>query len=402
MTIAAADVQDPFADIPQSQPVESKHFSAPTEQVPLPKNVCPNCLHAHAESDIEYCESCGFYARLGVVVGGEEIEIEEKEFPLTSITAMATAFTVVGLFNIAVLFYTPQGSPERTWWSLTQLAAGSLGFVVAHMYCFARTLSTDDSVGMMDFVVSPTIGWFDSAKLLPERLWAFVVGVAGITAILGSVLVLRGIPYNALFEGGPMIERRELVSAIGHAVREARDAQQSDQTLEEALSGFSDDGAEPIPSFLEEPERLYKDAVVIAYWTDSIGIVDKVMLAGALDGKLQQIGMVSQLPQGASKKLTRVLPECVSNSPFLANATDPTANPDVGTEADDENHEPSENAAEHADPGRDVDGGTVSPGSGINWVQPKWLCRVSYVETKQGIPIDIQLHWVVRKLRFAK
>lgn len=395
MSNSTVDVHDPFSDAGNMQ-VASEHFSAPTEQAALPSNVCPNCLHTNRDGSIEYCEKCGYYARFGVVVGGGPVpEIEEKDFPIGSIGAMAAAFTVVGLFNIATLFYTPQGSPERTWWSLAQLTVGFVGFVIAHMYCFFRTLSTEDSVGMMDFVVSPTVGWFNSAKLLPKRLWAFVVAVAGITAILGSVIVLRGIPYNALFEGGPMIERRELASAIGQAVREAQAAQESSESLEEALMGFSDDGAEPPPSFLEEPERIYKDAVVVAYWTDPIGIVDKVLLAGAIDGKLQQLGMVSDLPQGARKKLTRVLPKYGTSRPFLANSSDPTETDetptsDGGAKTDLDNSETGEG------------GESGSKGSGINWVQPKWLCRISFEETDEGIPINIQLHWVVRRMILTK
>ncbi len=401
MTTSTADIQDPFADFPV-KPGEADCFTAPTQKASLPSNVCPNCLSTMNSGQLDYCDSCGYYVRLGLVVGGEEEEIEEKEFPLTSVAAMAAAFIAVGLFNIAILFYTPQGSPERTWWSLAQLAVGSFGFIVGHMYCFFRTVSTDGSVGMMDFVVSPTVGWFNSARLLPQRQWAFVLGVAGVAAVLGSVLVLRGIPYNALFEGGPRMERKELISVIGQAVREAQQAQEGADSLEEALLAFSDEGAEPLLDFVEEPTRLYKDAVVIAYWTNSVGIVDRVLLAGALDGKLQQLGMVGHLPQGASKKLTRVLPKHARRTPFLSYASDPSKSDeeaDNSSTTDGRRNGKAVATHERADTEPSTDGGeSSSQASGIQWVQPKWLCRISYAETSEGIPIDIQLHWVVRKM----
>ena len=409
MTNSSVDVQDQdlFSDFPEAKPDETqgKFFEAPSEQAPLPSNVCPNCLATSRNSKVEYCEECGYYARFGLVVGGKDETIEEKEFPISSIGAMAAAFTVVGLFNMAVLFYTPQGSPERTWWSVSQLFVGLFGVVLGHTYCFLQTMNNNDTVRGWEIVVSPTIGWIESAGHLPKRLWAFVVAVGGLTAVLGSVLVLRGIPYDYVFTLIPTVERQELASAI--IIAESEQQASGNKTLEEALLMFSDEGAEPPLSFLEEPERLYKDAIVIAYWTDSIGIVDRVLLAGAIDGKLQQLGMADALPEGARKKLTRVLPKLRRSTPFLSSAADPLGDGEVEDSESTDGETPGDASDESDTQDSNVepsaedstgDDGSAKKGSGINWVQPRWLCRISYVETSEGIPTDMQFHWVVRRL----
>ena len=390
----------PVMDQLPTEPPPAKPFEAPTDQVPLPPNVCPNCL-ATSDKTIEYCESCGFYVRFGVVVGGPEEEEEEKPFPLSSVAAVAATFTVVALINISLLFYTPQGSPERTWWSVRQLALGFLGFAVAHMFCFLKQLHDDSDRDLLDFVLRPLSPWMESARMLPKRLWAFVMVTAGLTAMFGSIVVLRGIPYDALFTGEPVREHQAVVNAIV-----AEQAQHEEAaTLEDALNNLvGDEGLAPEDPFEPDPERLYKDAVIIAYSTDSVGVVERVMVAGAIDNKLKQLGIVHEIPDGARRKLTRVLPETIRETPFLAEATVPETD-DSEKEGESESNDAADSTNDA--PQSDDESSTRSADDNakpktvgaIKWVRPQWLCRVSYIETGEGIPIELQFHWIVRKLQ---
>ena len=379
------NVGTPASVKPADQPIK-KPFEAPTEQTPLPPNVCPNCL-AVGETNVEYCESCGFYARFGVVVGGEEELEQEKPFPMGSIIAIAVVFTLVSLFNVVIVFYTPQGSPERTWWSLSQLGLGTLGFIVAHLFCFLRTLNADSSVGLLDFVLRPLCGWLESFELLPKRLWAFLLGTAGVTAILGSVLVLRGIPYNALFAPSEAWARGAIEEAI-------------EDELEEPIA---------------HRERVHKDAVIIAYAVDSQGDVERVILAGVVDKKLRELGIVHEIPDAARKKLTEVLPETVRETPYLASSSFAEKEKSEASEGQDTSatdkseseHSTSESVSSTTGDSTETTDGDGSDEaddtnvnrSSIKWVHPRWLCRISYVEIDDGIPADLKLHWVVRKLR---
>jgi hypothetical protein len=268
-------------------------FEAPTDDVSLPANVSPNCLEA-SDQEIEHRLGCGSYVRRGIVVVGPDEEVTEKPFSSGSIGAMVAVFTLVTLLNIALLFHTPQGFPERTWWSIRQLGLGGLGFAVA--------------------------------------------------------------PAAQVEDDFPA----DLVQA---------------------------------------QERKFKEALVIGYSVDRENVVDGVVVAGVVDRKLQSLGIVRQIPKDARRRLTEILPETVSRGPALAavmpgpvdGAIDRGQRSRVSdASAPNAEGQPVATPAGDAEPNLSV---------GIRWVHPRWLCKISYVNSGEGIPTDLKLHWIVRKLR---
>ncbi len=321
---------------------------------------CGASINAH---EALVCRKCGWYASIGSFVeidqnweSDTEVETPAEEslrMPAWGWTMIACVVAVVAE-SIAARVLTVEGSALRTTWSVTQLFVGmSLAFV-CHFTAFVLLMREVSDAGLLDIILKPIKPWILRVHELPTYQWLCHVGISSVVAVLMSLVVIGGIPYERLLDWGfkkPV--KKDLMGAIMSEVQ----GEGEEKPLEEAVQDFAgkqnlDDKKPKKPAKPTEPkERQEDDCLIIGYRANSEGLVYSLFLAGENFGKLQYVGQVTpQLSVKELRELTEQLSAHQAHEPFVK----------VQLE-------------------------------GVTWVDPKFACRVSYAKkSKKGGLLDIQ------------
>ncbi len=182
---------------------------------------CEKCEAPLKSGVVTICRSCGWYASLGTFVELDPSWETALEEPVTTTSAEPTShlrvwfnliprwgWVVIGSVFVVIAesvvsrLITPSGSTLRTTWSLTQLAFGAVTVVVCHVFNFLKLAADDADIGLLDLLLKPLRLWARTCQNLPKRLWFFDAVVCGLTAIVMSLVVIGGIPYERLWDWG--------------------------------------------------------------------------------------------------------------------------------------------------------------------------------------------------------
>jgi hypothetical protein len=332
-------------------------------------NVCPSCDKCGApinSHDALVCRKCGWYASINSFVeldqeweADPESQPEESQsfkMPSWAWTMIACVVAVIGE-SIAARVLTVEGSAERTLWSVTQLFVGFSLLAVCHFTAFILLMREVTDAGLLDIVLKPVKPWILRVHELPNYQWICHLGMSSLVAVLMSLVVIGGIPYEKLLDWGTKKPvKRNLMGAI---MDQAKNIEGEEKSLEEAVQDFagkqdvSDKEKKPKPKTAAPKERLNDDCLIIGYRANSEGLVYQLLLAGENIGKLQFVGEVT--PHLSVKEL-RDLGEQL--------ATHRAYEPFVKMQIDE----------------------------GVVYLKPKVACRVSYSKkSKKGRLTDIKL-----------
>ena len=332
-------------------------------------NVCPTCDKCGASinsHDALVCRKCGWYASINSFVeldqeweaepDSQPEESESFKMPSWAWTMIACVVAVIGE-SIAARVLTDEGSAERTLWSVTQLFAGFSLLSVCHFTAFILLMREVTDAGLLDILLKPVKPWILRVHELPSYQWICHLGMSSLVAVLMSLVVIGGIPYEKLLDWGTKKPvKKDLMGAI---MDQAKNIEGEEKPLEEAVQDFagkqdvSDKVKKPKPKAAPPKGRQDEDCLIIGYRANSEGLVYQLLLAGENFGKLQYVGEVT--PQLSVKELRDLGQQLAAHRAY---------EPFVKMQID----------------------------AGVVYLKPKFACRVSYAKKgKKGGLIDIKL-----------
>lgn len=318
---------------------------------------CEKCGALIDSNESLVCRKCGWYGSIGSFVeidqNWEDSSDGDAEQQVTSEISQAFqmpewAWLMIGCVatviveSVAACFLTTAESIARTRWSLIQLMIGGIVAAVCHFAAFILLIRDDSDVGLLDILLKPIRPWLLRIHELPAKQWVCHAAVSGVVAVIMSVLVIGGIPYERLWDWGfakPVDQ--DLMGAIAEQVQKAEG---KDQSLEEAVQELGgsqnlSDSEGTKKKVVEKPAgRSETDCVIIGYRANEAGIVYYLVLAGENFGRLQHVGQV--VPQMSVRELKALGDQL---------ATYMTYEPFVPLQMED-----------------------------VTWVEPRIACRVSY------------------------
>ena len=237
----------------------------------------------------------------------------------------------------------PSGLPQ-TLWSVTQLFAGVAAFLACHAIAYLVSIAEDASMSVLDVVLKPFKLWKDVVRELPNRFYVVAVGSCGVTAAIGSVLIIGALNYEVLLDWNISAPpKRELMGAIAEAqAKGKRVAAAVSRSAADKLAGKT----------VEKNVRV--DCVIVGYTVDpkNPNAISSLLIAREYNGSLKYVGSVTA---GLSDAARLNLFEDLAESP------------------------------------RDVPIVSVPPHVTAKWVQPDSFCRIKCVkETEVGGLVEME------------
>jgi hypothetical protein len=319
---------------------------------------CEKCKAPLKSDIVNICPSCGWYASLGIRVEVDpnwETAKETAKSPdstpqpshlrvwLNLIPRwgwiMFACVLAVLVESVAVRLATPDGSALRTVWSVSQLMVGFLAVAGCHIFNFLVLAARDTDFGVIDIVLKPLKLWIRAVHELPTRLWVANGAASGLAALLASILIIGGLPYERLWDWG--FEQPVKQNLMGAVMDRAKELESRNGNLEDAINDFAGEngaGNETAKPTSEKP-REKADCIILGYQVDRDGRLNSLILGTAHRAKLIYAGRVT--PEMSADELSALLQDLMAirvRQPFVA------------VEAD------------------------------AIWVKPKYTCRITYGE----------------------
>ena len=338
------------------------------EDVEIEEVVNP-CLKCGVEKDPDFpmCRSCGYYETLDTFV---EVDDDNPDaivgadsggfrIPTWGWTLIAIQVAII-LESLFVTFNFASGSVVRTAWSITQLLLGLGVALAAHARATFLNVMEDAEADIGDFVMKPFKVWGAVISALPKSFPWLAMVTSGVLAVLLSLCLIRSIPFNKLFEtDAPPPKAPNLTKAIADQAREAEDP---DMTMEEALDEFAGEAMDEEEEE-EEEERTHEQGVIIGYYAPdgNAGRISSIIVATAVKKKLQILGTISTgLDDDMKAKLAEDFSQIRRKSPF------------------------------------------VKTSLVAKWVHPIYLCEVSYKLDKKEQPRELRFERILGKSKLPR
>lgn len=248
---------------------------------------CSQCQHP-LEAETSVCSGCGYYETLGTYVDVSSDVDEEEEFKLDYRWLWIPAVCLLILIeSVAAVFLTHVESPDRMLWSLSQLLIGAIIFTIAQFRAQIRSMKRDAATGIAAVIFHPFWIWRFDVKEFPKSLRWLIAGSAGLTAVLCSALIIRGLPspFSEKFPEQKKMVMRMVTGSDSSSV----------SSLEEAVeeAAFLVEEGVAIAEEEENKKRVYTDCVVLGYNLGEDGAVSSLILATRADDKWEMINNVS-------------------------------------------------------------------------------------------------------------
>jgi hypothetical protein len=303
--------------------------------------ICSNCKEPMPGKKMSVCPKCGYYAALGICIDldhqWEQLANAQTESPASGEAAAKNqpqshlqiwinlvpewGWMLLGC-NVAILVVSglarlalPSGS-IRTMWSVTQLFLGISALVTCHIIVYLAAISNDASLSMLDIVLKPVKLWKETLRALPKTLRITTASTGGLSAVVGSMLIIGGLPYAVLLDWGfKQPPKQDLMGAIMARAQEV--GVEDDGNLEDAMNDFVDKAGVDGEGEKDQGPKLRADCLVIGYTTagENSDRITSLVLARERFRKLIYVGTVrgsfdeelhQQLPE--FRKISRQTP----------------------------------------------------------------------------------------------
>jgi hypothetical protein len=277
---------------------------------------------------------------------------------------LASMLAVV-IESVVARLATPDGSSLRTMWSLSQLGLGLLAAISCHVFNFVVLAAEDADFGVIDIVLRPLKLWIKAVHRLPTRLWVANSVACGVTAVLMSVLVIGGLPYERLWDWGFQAPvKQDLMGAVMDRVKQL-DSRNGADNLEDAIGDFAgsqDLDGDGLPDGQPEAPREKADCVILGYQVDRDDRISSLVLGAVHKKRLSFVGRVTpEMPQGDLDDLLAKLKSIHAKQAFIVMEADAI------------------------------------------WVQPIYACRVTYGEKlKSGKLRDVKWDQMLGAIKTSK
>ncbi len=374
----------PDTDDSLSQPADTAAMSETLDAATGP--ACSQCGHPFATSMVTVCPKCGYYSLLGTFVEVDAALEEQTSLDAQQAVASQTHIDVwrellttlfqrvprwgwllgasllfIVIESVTARFVTAEGSQLRTMWSLGQLAAGALVVMGVQIWVFTMAVVSSDKFGMFDLVLRPLALWAPVLEKLPATANRVLLGSSGLMAVLMSLIVIGGIPYERLLDWG--FEPPPEESLLAAVVEQAKHVKGTNDSLEESVQDFAGEaGNVGQGGAAEKPPkpRLHTECVVVGYRPSKANPQQfkTLLVAAEVQGRLKVVGTVSTgFNEETRSRLNARLHDLHTHTPFVS--TTKTA----------------------------------------IWVEPRLVCRVSYVEqTSDGGLLEVKFERLLKEL----
>jgi hypothetical protein len=218
--------------------------------------------------------------------------------------------------------------------------------VCCHIFNFVVLAAEDADFGVLDLLLKPLKLWIRAAHYLPKRLWVANSAACGLAAVVMSLVVIGGIPYERLWDWVIKAPPKQtLMGAVMDRMKEI-DSREGADDLEEAVGDFAgsqDLASRQPPQPQPEKPREKADCVILGFVLDREGRLESLLLGTAHSGELIYTGRVTpELSDDERAALLQSLMALRSRQPFIP----------IEAEA--------------------------------IWVEPKITCRVSFGQRQKG------------------
>lgn len=207
---------------------------------------CPSCGSDEPWGFASWCPRCGYYPALKMNVNSPDLPQHSQGDPPGLLQSIPVWGYVLGGGVLAILaislfgrLATEPDGPGRFLWALAQVAIGMMIVVVVQGVAYMHASSTTDRFGPFDIFMKPLEIWQPTFALLPTSASRVCVAVWGITAILGSVAIVNGIPWAALMDPGSPKNKKKFNLVQQIAELSGGGGGKKDQNLEEAMNDFA-------------------------------------------------------------------------------------------------------------------------------------------------------------------
>lgn len=209
---------------------------------------CPKCF-GPLDADTFWCRAC-YFKQLNepdnpapvqsAVAAGEVLPVNSVRCAAAFVVSL---LSVVTLSVLSHSLFAP-GSAERFWYSVCQVATGTIAFVASHFASYVHGLRYTDDVDVGDVLNNPLGVWRSAIADLPDSWKRVTTGVAGMLAVFLGVTIVDGVSIDHLigerdFPGRPNVLNFFVEQAAQSGKHEAA---QSDMSLEQAIEEFAGHG----------------------------------------------------------------------------------------------------------------------------------------------------------------
>lgn len=358
-------------DVPASNngsqtPVVMKPAVAP---VPDDLERCEKCS-APVEG-FAVCRACGYYAKLGEFVEidhemeGFELEKEEEPFrlPKWSFAMIASSVAIIAEAGSLALLL-PINTIERLVVSALHMVIGFALVLVMQCRSTFLAMMDDPEVSMLDCIAFPPKAWAAVFRRLPETKAIATTFTCGATAMFCSLVILRAVPYGAIFGGEPYNPDDVRSVIVDKMLEQAHEAEEdANQDLQSAIDEFANQAGqnaqgdeEPLDEGTEdELTSAIKSArcIVIGFNAaeGDVPRVQSIIVATKnrnpiSNAKWEVLGSVAVSDEAQGQYLFAQLSQKITQKPFVeskysANWVKPSVKCEVSfEEKDDEEHTP--------------------------------------------------------------
>jgi hypothetical protein len=196
-------------------------------------------------------------------------------------------------------------------------------------------------------------------------LWVADAAACGVTAVVMSMLVIGGLPYERLWDWGFQAPvKQDLMGAVMDRARQL-DSRNGADNLEDAIGDFAGNGdldGDGIPDDQPQIPREKADCVILGYQVDRDDRLSSLVLGAVHKKKLSFVGRVTpEMPKGDLDDLLAKLKSIPAKQAFIVMEAEAT------------------------------------------WVQPIYACRVTYGEKlKSGKLRDVKWEQMLGPIKTNK
>lgn len=238
------------------------------------------CVKCKAPTyDFAVCRACGYYEKLGKFVDidhemeGFETEKEPEPFRVPT-WAFGAIIGCIGILAEAITLslILPINTIERLVCSILHIVVGVVVLLVAQVRASFLAMIDDTELAILDCIACPPRPWGAVVRRLPDSKRLITMLATGMMAVLMSLIVLRTIPWMAIFNGEvPPKMKSPVVDKIMGMASGSEEAELEDAVKELAEKGAGNLESTPedeltgeLDSELETIEHTSR-AVVIGY-----------------------------------------------------------------------------------------------------------------------------------------
>jgi len=193
----------------------------------LDTETCTHCSAVRTDKTVPWCRKCGFHPQFGRCIDLVGDDLDQPETTAADSAAKPSAadgmvqmarmvpvwfwktmicVVVAAALCMAARYLTSPASLPRLAAALALLTVASIAVIVAQLWAFFYAVTESDRLGIFDILMRPITVWSSTFRdICIPGVWRRVGMIAfGMTTLILSLTVVRGVPWERIWELGPL------------------------------------------------------------------------------------------------------------------------------------------------------------------------------------------------------